>query len=204
MGSKKKKKPPKPSRSSPKPPGTPAFIAKTVPTEEAAFQWAVAFELTSRKLERDLVEAIEITRDAQKLFLVSIPFSVNRAFTIELYLKCIWALTNRNVEVPPTHDLDVLRKGLPVQTWSRIVKLYHDHLARTNTPRRSNLPPHETDSYDLEAVVYKEGLGFEDWRYGFEGGRVGSASTLPVTDAIRRAIIELKPEWAAIAVGLDR
>lgn len=124
-----------------------------------------------------------------------IPHVVNAALAIELYLKCLYALT-LNAPVPKRHSLKLLFEELPANVQQKVRANYQrmaDHQLNQWMAQQGGI------ASTFDSIIENASLAFENFRYHFEPGK----PLLPwlagnLAPAVRATIIELKPEWASL------
>lgn len=135
-------------------------LHKDVSLFQAMFNQAVAFANTSAYLyERDL-------RRSPRKGASVVPFVVNSAFSIELYLK---ALAQKHGVALRGHELIKLHKALPSQAHSEIQMVMPRCAANRALGEEPDFP------------AYLRGLNntFVDWRYCYELDRTGPVHIEP-------------------------
>jgi hypothetical protein len=120
---------------------------------------------------------------------IAAPTMVISVFAAELFLKCLLVLEQQ--DVPPTHRLDVLYRGLSHNQKRRIDELWEAD-AR---PKISRFGKEMNVPTDLPNALVKCGSAFERLRYFYEDPDgvlyyIGDFAWI-----LMRAIVEIKPEW---------
>ena len=135
-------------------------LHKEVSLFQAVFNQALAFANTSAYLyERDL-------RRSPRRGVSVVPFVVNAAFAIELYLK---ALAQKHGTSLRGHELVKLHKALPAAAYAEIEVV---------TPRcAANRALGEEP--DFSAYLASLNNAFVDWRYSYELERTGAVHIEP-------------------------
>jgi hypothetical protein len=120
------------------------------------------------------------------------PIITNTAFTIELYLKCIYMIEKGR----PTqgHYLDKLYGQLSKESRDMIEAIYDMLVSQSPTVMilKQKVPDMRTD---LNSVLKEMSRAFIKWRYSYEGNITGFPASGPIIDALRTRIKMLKPEW---------
>lgn len=120
------------------------------------------------------------------------PIITNTAFSIELYLKCLYLIEKG--KPAKGHFLDKLYRDLTKET-REIIEVTYDMLvpqSQTIALLKQKVPNMKTD---LESVLKEMSNSFVKWRYSYEGGITGFPASGPLIDAIRLRIKMLKPDW---------
>ncbi len=131
--------------------------------------------------------AVELERIGSKGNVHFIPWVVNSAFALEVYLKCLYAIENGRFPAK-IHSLLDLYKGQTAKSRAAIAGLYAKSVA---------LGP-QSSSQDIEMVLEWAKHAFEEWRYRYEEiskpGPFGTNVEI-VCNAVRERIIQLRPGW---------
>jgi HEPN domain-containing protein len=131
-------------------------IHREVTKEQAMFRQALSFCKTAAELyDREL-------KQAPRSGLAAVPFVVNAAFSIELYLKTLYQLAGSRVR---GHELLTLYDGLADDTRRTVVEL-----AATCASKFSATPVPSADEF--RGFVSDLNTAFVDWRYCYETGSV--------------------------------
>ncbi|GGI11526.1 hypothetical protein [Gottfriedia solisilvae] len=120
------------------------------------------------------------------------PIIVNTAFSIELYLKCIYMIENG--QPIQGHFLDKLYRKLSKESREMIEAIYDMLVPQSPTVMilKQKIPDMKTD---LDTVLKDMSSAFIKWRYNFEGSITGFPASGPIIDALKARIKILKPEW---------
>lgn len=111
------------------------------------------------------------TKAMTEMNLYGTPFIVNMAFAMELYLKCIYQLENKNKKIPNLHELDKLFNVLSDDTKdfaSKVFTVINEDL-QTYKDIKDQIPDFE---WTLSNVLLEGSRAFIQWRYSYEGGRL--------------------------------
>jgi hypothetical protein len=121
------------------------------------------------------------------------PIITNTAFSIELYLKCIYMI-EKGQPAPNIHHLDKLYRKLSKESRDMIEAIYDMLVPQSQTLMvlKQKVPEMKTD---LDSVLKEMSSAFIKWRYSFEGNITGFPASGPIIDALRSRIKMLKPEW---------
>lgn len=120
------------------------------------------------------------------------PIITNTAFTIELYIKCIYMIEKR--QPVQGHFLDKLYRKLSKESRDIIEAIYDMLVPQSQTIMmlKQQVPDMKID---LDSVLKEMSGAFVKWRYSYEGNLTGFPASGPVIDALRGRIKILKPEW---------
>lgn len=129
------------------------------------------------------------------------PMVVNEAFALELFIKCLHRIRRRNVR---GHDVHKLFRRLSKADQKTIAK-YYDEIV---TSHPMYLDFSSLVKFDVESVLLRSRSTFTTIRYWHEGvrpstdaeGKSSNAGTGSLSDAIRKLILELRPQWKAMAI----
>lgn len=133
---------------------------------------------------------------------LGLPLTVNRAFSIELYLKSLLILTDRAAK-PSGHKSHLLFAQLRPQEQAHIREKFRLLMAYSASLRPSALEAGpmawfwaERDAAEADVVLKLCADAFVNHRYAYEGtvGTVYGAREMALT--LRSVILELRPEWA--------
>jgi len=138
------------------------------------------------------VEQLHHTSDRKRFVQIALPIMVLSAFASELFFKCL--LCMETARIHRTHLLLDLFEKLSPKTQRRLEELWDQALL----PRKATLDELDKSQIvprDLRSNLASSTDTFRLLRYVYEPGPdlVISISDLPLV--LRRAIIELKPEW---------
>jgi len=122
------------------------------------------------------------------------PWGVNVAFCIELYLKCL--ITIEKGTKVGGHDLESLFSNLTKQTRETLIKEW-DSFVTTSVEKQKM----RSDGYstDLPSELKRSKNAFQWLRYEHEDlSKTGSGLTIgPLMIMLRDVIISMHPEWIA-------
>ncbi|ARU60706.1 hypothetical protein CBW65_06110 [Tumebacillus avium] len=121
------------------------------------------------------------------------PIITNAAFSIELYLKCIYLIENKK-PAPNIHQLDKLYKGLSDESKAVIEVIYNVLIIQSGTDMAMKEKVPETN-LDLDSVLKGMSSAFINWRYSFEKRFTGFAGSGPLINALKSRIKILEPGW---------
>lgn len=136
-------------------------LRKEIPICQAMFNGATSFANTAAYLyKRDL-------QRTPRMGVSLVPFIVNTAFALELYLK---ALSQKHGITPKaTHELVKLYRSLPDKAHFEI---------ETVTPKCA-LERNFVDTPEVELCLKKVNNAFREWRYFYENERLGPVPIEP-------------------------
>lgn len=124
-----------------------------------------------------------------------LPYTVNAAFALELYLKCLVALERAPNHIPKQHDLFKLFEMLNPETQASLVNDFRMEVAK-DPNKASALAEHLGFTDDLWHELGSSKDAFVLFRYAFEGkpARFTVGELIP---CLRNYIVKLKPDWKA-------
>ncbi len=177
---------------------------KNTPSNQYDFSsifWnASNFENASMILDRENARVFMSTKGPVRSH-YQVPTVVCRAFSIELYLKCLIGIETGNV--PRGHELAELYLLLSEQS-RKAIKDKFDSLILANPGLMAMKKFFANDksspvniSLDIEDVLKVVNRVFETWRYSYEGKGGSSYGLGELSRAIRETIIALNPDIAA-------
>lgn len=195
-----------------------APMKPTLPLPDPAkmFRHALCFDYCGQMLDnatprllRDLAsrEKLKIESRPDQTLVVTLPINLMhkvetvfplgalRAFTTELYLKCLIVL-NKTL-VPRTHELVSLFAKLPLRQQKRMNELYDARAASDGAfqEMQASLP---NQKLTLAFALKEMNKTFETWRYAYESPFETSLLGNP-WEAAGRLILELRPDFSSIA-----
>jgi len=121
------------------------------------------------------------------------PIITNTAFSIELYLKCIYMIEHKK-PAPNIHQLDKLYQKLSEEN-RIVIKMIFDMLvpqSKTDMTLKEKIPGTELN---LDSVLKDMSSAFINWRYSFEKRLTSFAASGPLIDALKGRIKILEPKW---------
>ena len=123
-----------------------------------------------------------------------IPTTVNSAFSLELYLKCL-----RIIEGNPagnTHDLECIFDKLLPESKKAIRKYFREELNRKPIVIQLRAAGYSNRKLQFRFILRNAKDAFEQWRYYFERKRkTKSYNAEAIRHSVRRVIIERHPKW---------
>jgi hypothetical protein len=143
-------------------------------------------------------QALDALPDSQ---LVYWPMVTNEAFALELFLKCLHRVRRRRIK---GHDVVKLFEKLGSNDRKTIRTNYNLIVA---THPQAHKCIEAGVSLDLEDVLQRSRTTFTTVRYWHEGntpsrdrnGYVSNAGTGSLSDAIRKLLLDLRPQWKLMA-----
>jgi len=156
------------------------YTAKDIFNSASSFDWAS-------------VAVIEKSDQTNDVGTFMAPFVTLSAFSIELYLKCIYTI-EYGKDAPYQHDLDKLFSKLTDE--SRVViRMFYDMFVEKDVVVNAMLVQVPEAKIDLDSVLKESGKAFEKWRYSYQRNITGFPASRPLIQALRARIQILKPEW---------
>jgi len=129
-----------------------------------------------------------------KDFSLMAPFVVNRAFSLELYLKCLIVLEKGFIpKDKKVHGLKDLY-GLISAKSKQVIKSNYNKLVANDITLKIAHREKNID-LDLSTVLNKISSAFVKWRYIYEKNFTDFYSVKTIAISIKKRIFELKPEW---------
>jgi hypothetical protein len=155
---------------------------------------AERFRIADQTLRSDLHRDLMTT--------LASPAMMLSAFASELYLKCLLLVETPSSLVDHSHDLETLFRKLSTPTRKAIERDWDVSMA-TDDRRRVRAAikviTGEDVPVDLTWALSKGASAFVQLRYNHENERGGPKFLLgDFPQMLRRAVISMKPEWAAI------
>lgn len=140
-----------------------------------------------------------------KMLGLVVPTIVNNAFSLELYLKCLIAIETGR-KPPSGHNLRWLFNRLNDKTKAKIKEWFDNPTEEHEIRWGENIktpPPHAPEwakgtSYTFDEILDSSASAFVDFRYIFETGEYRKNANWNadyIVVCVRRAILELHPEW---------
>lgn len=129
------------------------------------------------------------------------PFIVNAAFSLELYLKCIYLIENPNQKIPHFHNLDDIFYALSKDAQDYSIRIF----SATNRGLSSyQALKHFTIDFDwtLQSVLKRASKAFVKWRYSYEYDESDLPDFLSVTaiiTALEATILLLRKDLKEVA-----
>jgi len=121
------------------------------------------------------------------------PYFTLNAFSIELYLKCLYAIENGK-HAPTLHNWDKLFDMLSDESKNKIESTYDNNVK--NTKEIQTLLKFVPDAkVDLINALQEMSGAFVKWRYVYEGNITGYPTATALIDALKTRIKQLKPNW---------
>jgi hypothetical protein len=165
--------------------------SKKCPDAHAVFRIAIAFTATSHAIANQFGEC---PPDC-----IAFPLAVNHALSLELYLKCLILIEKGTHS--DDHDLKKLFHVLPVATREKARKYYdkirnNDPMCQREAERIRQEGEDPEDDFALKAALKHAATAFVRCRYPYEEGSDFNYALVPLEIAIRRIILEHKPEWS--------
>lgn len=95
------------------------------------------------------------------------PFVVNCALAVELYLKCIYKLENKNKQIPNLHELDKLFNVISDDAKDFASKIFSETNENLQSYKdiKDKIPTFE---WTLSNVLSEGSKAFIQWRYSYE------------------------------------
>jgi hypothetical protein len=168
------------------------------------FQSAAGFEAAADILWADLTRKMRLLKmelrdiSASSSYYPSVePAITVLTFALELYFKALICI-DKGSSVKGHKLIDLFNQLLPDRK-KRLAELF-DIEAMNDVwwQRLHKEKPAWLVDYSLEKVLKKSNDAFQDWRYYFESiGKSCEFVVSSVVPALRRLILEIKPEWAS-------
>ena len=122
-----------------------------------------------------------------------IPRMMNRAFALELYLKCLILLDGGTI--PMSHEYDVLFNRLSDLTKADLERRYEESI-QSNSVALAIKSHFASAEFGLPQVLAAEARAFVRWRYVFEGVPPSFLSEW-LLQAARERALDCNPDWQA-------
>ncbi|MED4060910.1 hypothetical protein [Priestia megaterium] len=121
------------------------------------------------------------------------PYVTLNAFSIELYLKCLYAIENDN-NAPNVHAWDKLFELLSDESKNEIESIYDNNVKNSNSIQilLKRVPG---TNVDLINALQEMSGAFVKWRYVYEGSITGYPTATALIDALKARIKKLKTNW---------
>lgn len=121
------------------------------------------------------------------------PYITVSSFSIELFLKCLYAL-EKGKKAKNIHKLYQLYDALSDDS-KIIIKMLYEMYAEKDPSLivlKSKVPEMKTD---LEDILKDMSNAFVNWRYSYEGNLTSFQGSGPIINAIIGRISMLQPDW---------
>ncbi|MCK4814556.1 hypothetical protein KA005_02205 [bacterium] len=152
-----------------------------------AFKVADRFSLAARILGKRISQSTDFID----------PFVVNGAFSLEIYLKCLYFIETGKT-LKNEHNLKNIYDKLTSDTRNRIKRHYGKLLSESkikNHITKLMKNSYNTDiKWDLENILTQSAKAFIKWRYAFEGNPGAFPAYGELRSALRYSIIEMRPD----------
>lgn len=137
-----------------------------------------------------LSEKLSLTNDVETYIA---PFIVNAAFSIELYLKCLYMIEN-NKPSRYTHNFFDIYKHLSNDSKGFIEAVFNMLLEQDSLFKELQKRIPSTDT-EFESILREAGNAFARWRYSYEGKLTSFPSSNSIITALILRIKMLEPKW---------
>lgn len=159
-------------------------------TSEKVFKTAQIFEKAAAILTR------EFQRELERTGVTNLPAAiiVNLAFSLELYLKCL-KIIETGSQPKKIHNLHNLYQSLSPGSKTKIEN-YYEEFIQSNPLAIAVKSEFKDIKLDIDTALSEADKAFIEWRYIYEFRPKGfSTGVGDAVKAVRRYILELKPEW---------
>ena len=126
-----------------------------------------------------------------------IPIVVNRAFSLEVYFKCLYKLENGADYPKKEHNLLNLYNALGSASKERI-KVRYGELSEKNPLTQKAKSMFKGVKTELEDVLEQVSNAFVEWRYHYENEPRSFYAVEDIARAVRQRILESKPGWKSL------
>jgi hypothetical protein len=144
------------------------------------------------------VVTVSIPKDKLSQVPTVAPWIVIQAFATELFIKCLHAVDGREVR---GHSLVALFGNLSDERKNRINAIY-DEIAKSDEAFAEMQRAEPTDKLTLAFSLQEMDRAFEIWRYAYESPGPVNCFLGEPWKAVKRTILELKPEWQIVVDNL--
>lgn len=175
---------------------------RTPPDPERMFKHAAVFEFVALFLSDYSIKKLNAAPPGVGVAIPDAARIVNSALSLELYLKCLLSIEKGDYDFE--HELVKLFNAISPARQLRIKELFVEEFNRI--PHLVYLRQVATDKkeYEFDRILERANHAFVEWRYAFEGLESGvQYNGQPVRNAVRRVILEIKPDWIKILESLD-
>jgi len=161
---------------------------------EKVFETALCFEQASRLLYH--VATQKLTKSTQQTVVLPtmVPAMANEALSLEIYLKCLWALDHADMRISGHMLYNELFVNLSNVRQAEVEALY-DEEANADDIFLHMRQQHPNKSFSLIDSLKEADAGFVEWRYIYEGVNSSPHGLKLAIRAVRRLILTIKPEW---------
>jgi hypothetical protein len=174
---------------------------RTPPDPQKIFRHAADFEFATLYLADYIIKKLESASPRTPVLVPDASRIVNSSLSLELYLKCLLSLEKG--DYTRGHEIVKLFNDLSIDRRTRIKELFAEEFNRIPHLVYLRQQAKDKKKYEIEQILQQANNTFVEWRYAFEGLKNVEYTGQPVRNAVKRVILEIKPDWMKILEDLD-